>query len=828
MPEKTFQKLDQEKVYQILSKGAIFTMEDDLKEAMQSQKIKTNLIPEQIKPEQAKKEVNTKAIFAEESRFNPFQKSSEPIRKPSIPAQPQATPVGPESAEQLLQKRKKVLEKIKNQKVDLESILQKIEIIKERKDQIEKQEQEARDSSQKHIFEEQRWQIEEKFKQQQDLQWLREEEIEKSQMVFSKIDNDYRIVQNRKVDLERKQLENQKLLQNLELSRQKEEILNKGKEALKDKPVVEAQYNEFLLQKNKIEQDLLVITQEEQKIEEQSKNIEKQIKAAMDAGERRKLEQERREIEKKRQIQEKKRWETEKLQEAIKNNTGLKEKLLKLKQEEQAVNQKVAEIEAQLLRPLNQEAQKATKTEAESVKENVVAPPVQSSIIDEATPLPEALAGQPTLATPARIASQNIAGGPEALLAGEAEKEVVQQIRLNAKEREQELIQKQFVQKQVVKEERAMDEEQSLRLEEEARSKAIEKLRQIAEQEQKKLFTGRSGKLKGPLLKEEILKKLTKVSPEEEAQRKDFLSRISQKSFDKLRTGLPRQKVKSFEEGVVFHPMIRKVSLFGKITIRVLIVVLIIGVIGGLYFAITKLTKKQTTSPLPISNNATTTPDASSTIEWPNVFLSTTTPSTTSSEQTQPTTTPAVVIPPTSLIPISKNNIFSYQNYFQSIASSIKTILENKNQYNSFEQISIFDENQQVFLSATQLFAMMGVALPQEINQENGTSTTLIYSSKYGNRLGFILATSSASSLLFAFQNWENQAETSTAPIFDLMGKTLPALKKTFVNLKYKTAPIRCQTFTKTDLGICYSAYKNYFIWASSLEQAQRIVDKLP
>ncbi len=779
MPEKTIQKLDQEKVYQILSKGDVFTMEDDLREALQSQKIKTNLIPEQQEgPKPIEKKVETKSIFVEKAHFDPFKKL-EPIKAPkasSISIQPQKVvakiePVEIGSAEQLFLKRKEILEKVKNQKVDLEIIFQKVEAIKEQKDQIERQEQEAKDSAQKHSFEEQRWKIEKKFKEQQDLQWAKEEEIEKLLLVLSKIDNDLRIIENKKAELAKKELENKKLLQNIELSRQKEDILNKGKEILKNVPLVEAQYSEFLAQKNKIEKDLLTITQEEQKIEEQSRDIEKRIKNAMDAGERRKLEQERREIETKRQIQEKKRWEAEKLQEAMKNNAGLKEKFFELKKEEQNINQKVAEIEAQL----------NTGIETRLVKEEVIVSLQQEEQDEEEN---------------------------------EREKEIIEQIRFNAKEREQELIQKQFVQEQVVKEERAMDEEQSLRIQEENRQKAIEKLRQIAEQEQKKLFTG---KLKGPLLKEEILKKLTKVSPEEEAQRKDFLSRISQKA--KLS---PRQNLKSFEEGVVFHPMIRKISLFEKVAVRALIIFAIIGIIAGIYFLITELMKKQS-----VSENSTV--NASSATQ-----LSTSTspvPQATTTEQPTPTEQPlnnsTIVIPPASLILVSKNNIFSYQNYFQSIALSLKTILENKNQYNSFEQISIFDENQQAFLSAGQFFSMMGATLPQEINQENGTSTALIFSSKFGNRLGFILQTENPASLQPTFLSWENQAEANTIPTFDLMGKTSPALQKSFIDLKYKTVSIRCQMFTNADLGICYAIYKRYFIWTSSLEQMQRIVDKL-
>ncbi|MFH0932156.1 MAG: hypothetical protein V1819_01320 [bacterium] len=789
--------LDQEKVYQILSKGIVFTMEDDLKEAMQNQKIKPALIPKQVRIEQKSKEnkeLEAKPIFTEKAHFDPFQKLEQPKVEFELIKKPEGSlavrePSQSLSGEQLLQKRDEILEKIKKQKLELEEIFQKTEAIKLQKNQIEKQEQEAKDGQAKHSFEEQRWQVEEKFKKAQDLQWLKEEEIEKAQMVLSKIDSDYRIVQDRKRDLAKKQQEEQKFLQSIELAKQREEILEKNQEILKNRPEVEAKYNELLLQKSKIEEDLLVVIQEEQKVEEQAKNIEKQIQEVMNASERRKLEQERREAAQKRQIQEKKRWEVENLQKTIKENASfIEESLSRLKQQEQAVKQKIAEIDASLA------------TSSALPLPSAITPSAPPPILPEPEPKP-----LPPPSSP--LPSQ-----------------------------EQDLAQKKFIQEQIAREEKAMDQEQALRIEEENRQEAIKQLKQIAQQEQEKLFTG---KLRGPLLKEEILKKLTKVSPEEEAQRKDFLSRINRQAKP-----LPHQKLKSFEESVVFHPMIKKTSLFEKISIRILIVILIVGFGFGVYFAIGKLTKKeQSVNPIPPSNSTTT---ESPTTEWPDMFpedltqIIVSSTNSTSSSQASPelvattsapqatTTPPAIITPLISLITVSKNNIFAYQENFQPIITSIEVMLKDQKPYNSFEQISIFDEKRKVFLNAAEIFEAMGAVFPVEIGQEIGTSTILVFSSKFGNRLGFVLQTENTVNLKNSFLAWESQAETSTAPVFDLMGKNSPAMSKIFKNVTYKKISIRCQAFTTSDLGICYSVYKDYFIWTSSYEQMQRIVDKLP
>jgi len=915
-------RLSQERAYKILSQGIVLTMEDDLREALQRQKMKADLIPGQ-----AKKEDKAREVFAETPVFDPFQNLEEAVKeapekaklessfkketfvkkiepgasqKPESPIrsnvaveaksfQPQnlgkkeaalkegalfeetktkveageaykeaqkpaiLREISGENIEKIkqdlgqraldilsklksiniegepfLQRRKAVLEKIELQKKAFENFFQKTEAIKLQQVKLEKQEQEAKDSLIKHSFEEQRWQIEEKLKQAQDLQWTQEEEIEKAQMALSKIDNDLKNFSEQKTKLEKEKIEIQKFLENIGFLRQKEEFLNKNQSFLNQKPHLEASYNEALLQKNKQDQELLLITKEEQKIEKDLKILEDTIQQAADFQERRKLEQERRELTQKRQLQEKKRWEFEKNQTVVKNNFNLaNEKFLKIKQEEENFNQKVAEIEARIDKGVFLlEAEKYLKPLAQKKEQQQKEQEVKKEIQKEAAPFED-------IEQPLAI-SETVAKG-ETLLSREQEQEAVERIRLEAKRREQELIQKQVVQKQVVQEKQAIHAEFKQKQEEEDRARAIIKLRQIAEQEQKKAF---AGKLKGPLLKEEILKKLTKISLQEEGQRKEFLARIDKKT--KL---LPKQKQKGFEEAVIFHPMIKKISLFEKIAIRFLIILIIIGVGLGIYFGVLELSKRQASNLPPIDKNATTSQNPTN--DWPSLYpntsttasstipfststlpLATTTPAATSG-QAQTTTTPAIITPPISLIPVSKNNIFSYKDNLQAVASSTFTVLKSAIKYNLFEQISVFNENSQAYLNVGQFFEMLGAKMPIELGQESGTSTILVFSSKFGNRLGFIVQSANVNILNEAFLSWEGQAEQDMSSVFDLMGKTEPA-KGPFFSVKYKTNVVRCQTFTKSDFGICYVAYKNYFIWGSAFEQIARIVDKLP
>jgi len=931
--------LSQERAYEILSQGVIFTMEDDLREAAKRQKIKTDLIPNQIKKESSEQE-----IFAENPFFDPFQKLEEvkektpekigletlPIQKEfekgeaelplkqEIPQKvftaekamekevvPQGeTPKISQFQEQiqkqkekeisvekemppkeeieikqeqdyketqkpvilkeiigeniekikqnlgqkaldissklkdinvqeepLLQRRKAILEKIALQEKALENFFQKTESVQLEKIKLEEQEQDAKDSQIKHSVEEQRWQAEEKLKQAQDLQWAQEEELEKAQMALSKIDNDLKNFSEQKGKFEKEKAEIQKFLGNINFFVQKEEFLSKSKNFLNQKAKLETSYKEALLQKEKQEKDFLLITQEEQKIESDLKIFEDRVQKATDYHERRKLEQERRELAQKRQLQEKKRWELERNQEAVKNNFNLaKEKFFNAKQEEESFNQKIAEIEARIDKSVFlSEAEKYLKPEIKTKVQEKTSSQEEKDVKEEnkkeaeffTVPLQPAIVKNP-------IPAKDI-------FLSEQEEEIVKKIRLQAKEREQELVQKQVVQKQVIEGKQALQAEIRQKQEEEDRVKAIAKLKQIAEQEQQKAF---AGKLKGPLLKEEILKKLTKISAQEESQRKEFLSKINKKI-----NLLPKKKQKSFEEAVVFHPMIKKTSLFEKIIIRLSIIFTIIVIGAGVYFGILWLINKQQNNVSPVNNFPSTSTDQTN--GWPNLYPDNSTtsldgsinvlPSTTTQDnatssvgfgQAETTATPTIANPPAPLIPVSKNNIFSFQGDSSALLSFVEDIVNGDITYNNFEQASVLSEG--AFFTAPQLFEALGVFLPKEIFGESGTSTALVYSSKYGNRLGFVLETNSDSSLMSVFRNWESAAESSTASIFNLMGKKSSAISKVFKNTAYKKVPIRYQTFALTDLGVCYAVYKNYFIWTSSLEQMQRMVDKLP
>jgi len=765
---------------------------------------------EDIKPKEAKKPEILKEIIGDNA-----QKIKQNIDQKIFAIDSQLKEINPKE-DLFAQKRKVILDKVVLQKKALENFAQKVEAVRLQKIELEKQEQSAKDSTIRHSLEEQRWGVEEKFKKVQDLLWNQEEEIEKAQLALSKIDKDLKDFLEKKTKLTKEKLEIQKFLDNVGFVGEREKFLSKNKSLLDQKSQLELLYNQALSEKEKQEQEILTVEKEEQKIENELRVLEDKIQKAVDTTERRRLEQERRELTQKRQIQEKKRWEIERKQEGIKNNFKVaSENFSNLKKEEDSFNQKLAEIEARIDKevPLS-DIKNYLKTDLEETTKEEEKPHSKPAVVKQKEPLQE---------IPTEPAKSFLQIHNENPLEAEDDRKAIEQIRSNAREKEQEVIQKQFVQKQVLQEQKATKDEFDEIQERENREKAIAKLKQIAEQEQKKASLI---DLKGPITKEEILKKLTKVSLKEEGQRKDFLSRVN-----KGTKVLSKQKQKSVDDAVIFHPMIRKNSLFEKIAVRTLIVLTIIGIGVGVYFGLVYLNERRKNVPPIISIDFTTSTNPTN--EWPDFF-----PDNSTTTQEATSTLPNEIIPeeinvvqqtpPQPLIPVATNNILSYQNDPQQLTSLAEILLKNNIQYNSFEQVSIFDETQQRYLDPKSFFEILGAKLPVEFGWENTTTTILIFSSKFGNRLGFIIQTESSSVLKDSFFNTEQQAEQDTSSIFNLMGKAAPAFSKSFINIKYKTNTIRCQTFTKSDLGICYLAYKDYFILASSFEQVIRIVDKLP
>lgn len=159
---------------------------------------------------------------------------------------------------------------------------------------------------------------------------------------------------------------------------------------------------------------------------------------------------------------------------------------------------------------------------------------------------------------------------------------------------------------------------------------------------------------------------------------------------------------------------------------------------------------------------------------------------------------------------------------------SLSPVLESKLPENQFNRIVIKNLKENKVLSLKDFFDAFQIKSPENLlTQLDNDFTLFIYSSKIGNRLGFVAKIKEGANLTDSLKSWEKTMEKDTEFLFSSLGKDKPALVSYFRNGKYKTAAFRYQTFSRNDLGICYSVIGDYFVFTSSWESITKVIDTL-
>ena len=133
-----------------------------------------------------------------------------------------------------------------------------------------------------------------------------------------------------------------------------------------------------------------------------------------------------------------------------------------------------------------------------------------------------------------------------------------------------------------------------------------------------------------------------------------------------------------------------------------------------------------------------------------------------------------------------------------------------------------------------QLFDIFKIKAPSGLlNDLNNDATIFLYSNQGQNRFGFIASTSSTADVAQIMKGWENTMEQDTDGLFKFLGKKLPS--KTPGNFQNATAGTQQVVYRynffqpdSANLGICYTTYKNYLIFASSANSLTQIFSQLP
>ena len=845
LPEQGKQQaLSQNTIYEILSRGVVYTMEEDLKEAQRLGSARVNLIPQQAKQE--KLSVSLKDPFPEEEKIDIEKELAEKLKEKQIvaafkpkPIEPPSPlpekvnnerkapepPTSPEPPEPLkppppkeipiiqappskefsfvfsTEEKNKIQQKAQTRKMEILGSLRKIPLdkkpLQEKRNElgkkilqeetllnqfldkdkilvqqfkaVEDQEAKALDFSQKHQFEQKRWEIEEKRRLTEEDKWAREEEIEKLHLTLGKIENDLRNIDKDEMGLQKEKEFCENMLEFLRLNEEKAfletNLLKKtaGGQSLQEK-------RDLLLQKKQdLTQQVLVVGEEEKKIEFESKDLSQKEEAASNPQERRKWGQERWQAQEKRKIQEKKRWDLEKELSITEGGFVVVEKnYQQLKESQEKVDQGIANLIVKfngdpLLKDYlpNSSSAKAIKTE--KVVEKIAPDPKQE-----------------------------------------------QEIMLQAKAKEEELL-RNAVKRQAEQQKSKID--QSVQEEKDAQEKE-KKLQQIRNQAEVEK-TKQKKELKGPLVKEEILKRLTQISPKEEADRQAFLDRVAGNKI------LTLQKKKSFDQTVVFHPLIKRASKLKKFAVRLVLISVTGGMLAVGVWSIMGALKKP--------------PEAPSAPIWPPseenkipVIIPTSTPTTTVVEPPPPeefaTTTPVI---PEGLFEMDSLQTVVFQNPAE-IGAFFVLELATQQAFQKLKRVVFVNNQEQKIVALEDILGTngLGALMPDGFFQQITYGDIFLYGAKTGTRLGMVVKVNPGNALVLMMKNWEKSAFADLKQVFVKSNYAGAAIVTTF-KVSKTTPPFKYLTVSNQDLGICYFITDKYFVLTTSFEAMEKTIEKI-
>ncbi|MCL5011188.1 MAG: hypothetical protein M1127_03220 [Patescibacteria group bacterium] len=688
----------------------------------------------------------------------------------------------------------------------LNSIRAQEEAINKQLALIEQQEQAASSAAQKHQLEQARWQLEEQRRVVEESKWSQEEEVEKQKMAIAKIESSLAGLKTEQDSIFRLKQEKEDILKSIRLKneeaglrRQFEVLQTEEKKALAEK-------NAWQVKKQGMEAELAKIKDEEQAIEQEEQELSRTEKTVQSAVDRKKIGLERWQIEEKRKQLEQKRWSLENETNSLMENFGqIEGRIQDAKTKKEDCFQKIRRLEAQ-------------------IKYNV-------KFSEDG--------GQPSEGEAAKISAGN--GTKQMEERGRARQAAEEELKSRIEQ------EKRKSDERLGREKAAQERQQ--------RILAIEKRAQ-AERE------GQAEKeLSGPLQKSEILRRLTRTSAQEEAQRQEFLARVadpasgagSRQGFGLAETKFPAPPEKKFLAGQAQSPVIfyqpRKASKAGKIFTRIAIVVLILIAAFGAYLAFSGgLERGVQVSPVFPFLRAKPAASASPEILMPEnespaspVLPETQPPAeqapletefltgqATSAQPQIPLETEPSTEQPSSPLIKTQNTFVINWNGGEGLAGLFSEALEEKLDSGRFAQI-VFAKETGGFWILQEILAGLGVTMPAEILQDIATSTIFLYSGTNDKKIGFVaeVGPDKISGLKNVLRSWESSAEKDTGPFFALMGKQSAALVSYFRSGSYGQISFRYQTFTKQDFGLCYAVFDKYFVFAPSWESLAKIIAEL-
>ncbi|MBM4177405.1 hypothetical protein FJ208_01220, partial [Candidatus Gribaldobacteria bacterium] len=634
-----------------------------------------------------------------------------------------------------------------------------------------------------------RWAEAEKKIKIEEKRWQKEEEIEKLNLSIGKVEQALKDLNKKANVLEEEKQFYQAVKILLDLINQGSELEiffnqkdNVGK-TLKERHV------ELTADLERLENKINQVRQQEELIEKAVKDLKVKEKTAESPAERRKIGQELWQKEKQRKISEEERWSLEKQKEdlqqkfnLIKTNFKQKEgEFIKIKNEQSRVFNGIKDSHFwfNLLEIKTKITQK--QNDRTNVKKDIGEVKIKNDFnkaLDEV------------------ITSDN------------AQREKVLTIVKTSAEQQLKAAQVKDFQEQKKREEDKL--------------KAIERRAKEESEDKSKV-------LQGPLVKEEILKQLTRVSEKEEQQRREFLARVSGTANNFT---FNHQVENKEDKAMILKPLAKKISSTKKIIWRGVIILfglcLLVFLIWQFIFKNKLFFPKAPNNeeppifyqePTPNNENETLwselewEPEPETFLEPPNIEVITT------------TTLAQIELEP-DLIKVEAVQLLSFTNTEEIPLLLTNLIAENNLPASSFKRIVFASSTANQVLSTKDMLDLLDVSIDENFMRRLERIDFLLYKAKEGVRFVLIAKTSESNALVANFALFEKNGFQGLKPLFQFLGFLGKPISQNF-KISQTSPKFKYQTVTKNDLGVCYLIYQDYFVISSSYEAMEAVIRKL-
>jgi hypothetical protein len=183
---------------------------------------------------------------------------------------------------------------------------------------------------------------------------------------------------------------------------------------------------------------------------------------------------------------------------------------------------------------------------------------------------------------------------------------------------------------------------------------------------------------------------------------------------------------------------------------------------------------------------------------------------------------PEISVPPSLISVTETKNLEISQN--EEIPGAIYQLMGEELPLGTFLRTVIKNTSENRLSSLKDLSQAFQIEAPEEIFQKLEPDYTLtLYSQEQGKRVAFVTKIKEKEGLPELLKAWEAELEEGIS----ISGQKIPASVPYFKAASYQGVTFRYQTFSKDDLGICYSIFNDYFILTSSGESVLKVIDKL-